>query len=213
MPTNSIVFCLMVAFIASIAIALAMPNASLAADSAGGVDTKATKSSRIENKKNQTIDGVSAIAALAIASFAVDRFANLGLFCLSFLPGFRGADQPNYDASKNRPRPKQIRIAYFLLATVAAVFIAAVGDMGILESLGFKRASIIDDNKLRHYFDMVITVLILTAGADRIQQLIQATSGGPLGTPPGSEKPIEVAGTLSLDEDSKRVLTKSNSKK
>ena len=158
--------------------------------------------------KNHTIDGVSAIAALVIASFAVDRFANLGLFCISFIPSFEDADRPDDRAHSDLPpRRKIIRFIYFLFALVAAITIAVFGDMGILESLGFKRAN---RTTAHHCFDLTLTVLILTAGAERISKLVQATSGGSIDEG-DQQRPVEIAGTLTLDPEVKEQLAQNES--
>lgn len=173
-------------------------------------------SAPIESPQNQTIDGVSAVAALIIAAFAVDRFATAFLFLVSRLPNFRrwfpepgspdaevritkltadtGGD-PIQTLAAIRLVETYHRAVYYFFAVIAAGLVATYGGMGILKVLGFK-----ETNPL---FDMAITMLILTAGADRVAAMLQQSGvGGVAGDDP---KPMEVQGTLVLDGQTFRI--------
>ena len=157
--------------------------------------------------KNVTIDGISAVAALVIAAFAVDRFATAFMFLLSILPSFRTAFPDSIDPSAggsalpsdgeqltkadSMTGEKINRAIYFLFAGAGALLVTFIGKIGILDVLGFKQA------EAHPFFDFGLTVLILTAGADRVAALMQL-SGSSLGN--GTEgKPIEITGTLTID--------------
>lgn len=167
---------------------------------------------------NVTIDGVSAIAALVIAAFAVDRFATAWLFVLSLIPAFRKwCPEPGSAAAQNAKHASESkqdlqesaangsaelrqlmgerrnRVVYFFFAAIGAGLVAWIGNIGILEVLGFKEAKA----DIHHGFDIAMTVLILTAGADRVQALMQL-SGASAGEPP-EPKPLEITGTLTID--------------
>ena len=133
----------------------------------------------------------------------------MGLFCISFIPALADADRPDNQAQTGLPpQRKLIRFIYFVLATAAALAIASFGDMGILESLGFKRAS---RTETHHFFDLGLTVIILTAGADRISQLIQATTGASVGPDQHSANhPVEISGTLTLDPETQKHVSGDN---
>lgn len=175
--------------------------------------------------KNKTIDGVSALAALVIAAFAVDRFATACMFVLSLIPAFRDSFPSPGDAvsaaSESHSEDKQEfgrrinRVAYFSFALLAAVFVVWVGQMGILEVLGFKEAAvgagsgaagIAQVGSNHHIFDMALTVLILTAGADRVAGLLQLSGASVGGS--AEAKPIEITGTLTIDGKSEELIAK-----
>jgi len=206
--------------------------------------------------QNMTIDGVSALAALVIAAFAVDRFANVYLFVLSFLPSFRrwcpepkryrsvsrfhkdleragtlkttlpagatelpassnSAAEPPVDQEvlrqqllaaaqetdenaelRQRLGEKRHRLVYYFFAAMGAGLIDWYGKIGILNSIGFKQTP--------PHFDMALTMLILTAGADRVAELLQLSSGGGGGK---EAAPVEITGTLMLDQAEFRANT------
>lgn len=172
-----------------------------------------------------TIDGISAVAALIIVSFAVDRFASAMQYLFSFLPNFDrefpAPDSPNgrrlADQLRQEPPPdadvetlraiakdaekavaRRHRVLYYFIAALGAGMAAKVGDMQILHVLGFKAGD--------ETFDMILTMLILTAGADRVAALLQLSTGaGPGG---GDAQPVEVQGTLTLDGREFRIEEK-----
>lgn len=184
-----------------------------------------------------TIDGVSAIAAVVIASFAVDRFATFGMFVLSLFPFVhKWLPDPRYSRQQTlRPRTltvpaavssrpeenpaavedcvqvpeyvtaeqaqladfklhlghRRYYIAYYLFAVAGATVLAKHGNMQLLNIVGFKDA--------KEYLEIPLTILILTAGADRIKALFN--SAGLIG---GSEQPapLEITGSLNIEAES-----------
>ena len=173
-----------------------------------------------QGSKNVTIDGISAIAALVIAAFAVDRFATALLFTLSLVPAFRkwfpetqpipeGGDTADAATSPAAQAPesqqwgeRRNRMVYFFFAAIGAGLVAWVGNIGILEVMGFKEATA----PSHHGFDIALTVLILTAGADRVSALMQLSgvSAGEAAEP----KPIEITGTLTIDGKTEGLLAR-----
>lgn len=79
---------------------------------------------------------------------------------------------------------------YYLFAGSAAYLVAKLGEMHILDVLGFKSTN--------EQFDMFMTMLILTAGADRVAALIKLS--GPGAADPPEARPLEVTGTLTLED-------------
>lgn len=186
-----------------------------------------------------TIDGVSAIAAIVIASFAVDRFATLCMFALSLFPQIhRWMPDPKYvrharhyskpvptiersvdktdeaaDAEPAEEIPagevpefvtaetaqlaafkegvgfKRYYIAYYIFAVAGAASLAVLGNLQILHIIGFKDAN--------QSLEFPLTILLLTAGADRIQALFASAGIG--GSEPADPKPLEVHGSLNLE--------------
>lgn len=194
-----------------------------------------------------TIDGVSAIAAVVIASFAVDRFATFGMFVLSLFPFVhKWLPDPKYlrqQALRFRTFPapaavsagsegtvsgvedtvrlpeyvmaeeaqladfklhlghRRYYIAYYLFAVAAATVLAKHGNMQLLNIVGFKDA--------KEYLEIPLTILILTAGADRIKALFN--SAGIIGEP-AQGPPLEITGSLNIEGDSDRRGEQSHGK-
>ncbi len=169
-----------------------------------------------------TIDGVSAVAALAIGAFAVDRFATAFQFLLSLLPTFRswapkrGSVQSQIQAARsvaersNSVDPLLIEAErdlldsrnlaiYYFFAVIGAILVATLGDMEILSAVGFKHGG----NDSHELFDTALTILILTGGADRIAALLQLSGATP--QKEAESKPLEVQGTLTLVGNELRV--------
>jgi hypothetical protein len=133
------------------------------------------------------IDGVSAIAAILIASFAIDRVTTGILAFVGWLRrrGGHGGASTVIDADHQR-------VTYFVIAGVlGAVVLGGFGDVRVLAALGFV--------SVNPYLDALITGLVLMVGADRASDLLQR-----LDVPgaPGMKKPtapIEVTGKLVLE--------------
>ena len=151
------------------------------------------------------LDGISAIAVLLIAAFAIDRLVNVILFLLDFLPAWREAFPAPMLLPEGAPRMQAERrgkFVYFVLAFVFSigVIIALSGvrtvdatgqtGSGILYALGFKQ----------HWIDVGLTMLILMGGAERISEALKNIDASKA----ISEKPapIEITGKLTLDEGS-----------
>ena len=138
------------------------------------------------------LDGISAIAVLLIAAFAIDRIVTAILFLLGFIPAW----------SRMFSDDKRNKLIYFVFAAVfsAGVVVALSGmrtvdatgqaGTGILYALGFKQ----------HWIDVVLTMLILMGGAERISEVLKNIDASKA----VSEKPapIEITGKLTLDEGS-----------
>lgn len=164
--------------------------------------------------KNLTIDGVSAVAALVITAFAVDRFATAFMSMLSLLPSFRelfpspgetpievgGPGDQSAQLLIRRNGERRHRAFYFLFAAVGAAIVVFIGKIGILDVLGFKQA------EAHPYFDFGLTALILTAGADRVAALLQLSGASVSGQDEG--KPIEITGSLTINGKNEDFVAK-----
>jgi hypothetical protein len=143
------------------------------------------------------LDGISAIAVLLIAAFAIDRIVTAILFLLGFIPAWNRTFSDSDDKGARRAK-----LIYFTFAAVcsAGVVVALSGmrtvdatgqaGTGILYALGFKQ----------HWIDVVLTMLILMGGAERISEVLKNIDASKV----VSEKPapIEITGKLTLDEGS-----------
>jgi hypothetical protein len=138
------------------------------------------------------LDGISAIAVLLLAAFAIDRIVTAILFLLGFIPAW----------SRVFSDEKRGKLIYFTFAAVfsAGVVVALSGmrtvdatgqaGTGILYALGFKQ----------HWIDVVLTMLILMGGAERISEVLKNIDASKAVS--DKPAPIEITGKLTLDEGS-----------
>lgn len=145
------------------------------------------------------IDGLTAIAVILIAAFAIDRIATGILFGLSYLgPWVRTFPDPLSvaDGNERRMAEKKQKLAYFVLAGIfAIVVLAGFGNLRIFTQLGFK---------MNAFLDVIVTGLIMVGGSDRIAAILKL-SGGPGADQPTS-RPIEITGKLVLEEGASRAV-------
>jgi hypothetical protein len=172
------------------------------------------------------LDGVSAIALVLIASFAIDRVVN-GLL---FLAGF------NKKWAHWFPEPKLIdetaprmaaerrqKLVYFILAGFfGMIVLAGLGHVRILTAMGLRPeqavvtssaanpvgaspspspgsvAKVQISQSLFSFLDIVFTGLLLMGGADSISRVLKLP--GVSGAENPSPRPIEITGKLTLEE-------------
>jgi len=143
------------------------------------------------------LDGVSAIAVVLIASFAVDRIVTGILFLLSYHKGWKGKF-PNpalqSDGERREIAAKNLKLAYFCMAAALAIpLIAGFGKIRMLAALGFPT---------NPYLDVIVTGLILIGGSDRIAEMLKMSAPGEAKSEP---KPITITGKLVLEESHSRT--------
>lgn len=143
------------------------------------------------------IDAVSAVAlSVVIASFAIDRIVRGFLFLLIF---FGSIHNPVLIADEQkRIRAEQVNaLLYTLLAAVLGlVVLAYFGKIRILQSLGFQG--------VKDWLDMLVTGLLLTGGAEQIGRILEIY--GDRGVEKPAPRPVEVRGTLTLEEETARKI-------
>ena len=149
------------------------------------------------------IDGVSAIAVVVIASFAIDRIVRGFLFLLSFWGRWANVFHDPDDPASTHAGRKTYRLMYFLLAGVLGLIaLGWYGKVRILTALGFQGVDPI--------LDTVITGLLLVGGAERTGALLKGVGAGGLASaaPSPPAQPIEITGTLVLDDSARKMETR-----
>ncbi|HSB10271.1 MAG TPA: hypothetical protein VLM38_12360 [Blastocatellia bacterium] len=130
------------------------------------------------------IDGVTAIALVFLASFAIDRIVTAILFLASFVG----------KGEREGARAERLRkLVYFVLAGILSVAVLVLGNIRILRTMGVP-----DANPL---LDALLTGLILMGGAEQLSGVLHAPSE------PATEheKPIQVTGSLTIEDTSGRL--------
>lgn len=153
--------------------------------------------------QNLTIDGVSALAVLVIASFAIDRVVTGLLFVLLFIGHWvRILPDPELIEDEELPKPgakvrrikaeRTQKLLYYVLAgLLGGVVLAWFGNVRIFEALGFKAINPI--------LDSVMTGLILIAGADRVAALLRLPGAGVAERP--EPRAVKITGELVLKDE------------
>ncbi len=145
------------------------------------------------------MDGVTAIAVIAIASFGIDRIVRGVLFCLRFLPPiakFLPETSTIEDPNLRVRAERRFQMSYYVLAGIlGGVVLAYYGGVRIFDALNFETNVILD---------CVMTGLILIAGADRMSVFLKM-AGGP-GAEDSEPRPIEITGRLILEGESTKKV-------
>jgi len=133
------------------------------------------------------IDGVSAIALILLASFAIDRVVTATLFLASYFgilpnPALAGGGRQQVSAENN------YKLAYFIMAGLLAIVAALVGNIRILNAMGVPQANDV--------IDILLTGIVLVGGADRIASVLKET--GVPGSEQPQSKPIEITGNITV---------------
>jgi len=139
------------------------------------------------------LDGITVIAIVLMASFAIDRIVTGALFLLSFSDRwtrrFPDPDAVSDPAERVRARNRQ-KLLYFCFAALLALpVLAGYGRVRILAALGFPTNAV---------FDVILTGLILVGGSDRVADILKLP--GARGGEKAEPKPITIQGTLVVEE-------------
>lgn len=145
------------------------------------------------------VGGVNVIILVFIVSFAIDRVVNGVLFALSFIGPWRrrfpeplAADDPAERAAANRKH----KLIYFALAALLAIGVLAYfGNIRLLQGLNVRVEPVLD---------IFVTGLILIAGSDFVGRLLDM-SGAYGGGRSATDRPIEITGTLTLQDGPDRA--------
>ncbi len=145
--------------------------------------------------QNVPLDGVTVLAVILIASFAIDRIVTGLLVALSFIPAWRKrfpeASTVSDPEEKVVAENKQ-KTVYFVLAAILGIGVLAWGgNIRLFTALHFPVNPILDS---------VITGLILVAGADKLSGVMNMMgSGGGGSQSQQASAPIEITGKLVLE--------------
>lgn len=144
------------------------------------------------------VDGINAIAVIAIASFAIDRVVSGLLFLLSFnkqwVIMFPDPELVTGTPEAIKRAQKKQKLLYFTVAGVLAIVVLSYfGNVRILHYLGFE---------LNPKLDILLTGLILMGASDRVSDLLKGMTGGGEGPKAVQQEshPVEIRGTLLLED-------------
>jgi hypothetical protein len=136
------------------------------------------------------LDGVTAIALILIASFAIDRIVTATMFLLSFV--VPSLDPASIESPGARARAEKLyKLVYVTTGAVLAVVVVAhYGGVRILSALGMAPDPLLDT---------VLTGVVLVGGSDRIAALLKL-AGAPDGERAAPPPPIQITGRLTLED-------------
>jgi hypothetical protein len=172
------------------------------------------------------LDGVSAIALVLIASFAIDRVVNGLMFLLGFNKKWaQWCPDPKLidEAAPRIAAERRQKLVYFILAGFfGMIVLAGLGHVRILTAMGLRPepavvtsvpatptgpspspspvagAKLGISQSLFSLLDIIFTGLLLMGGADSISRVLKLP--GIPGAESPSPRPIEITGKLTLEE-------------
>lgn len=139
------------------------------------------------------IDGVSAIAVILIASFAIDRVATGLLFLFSYFRWWSKIfpDPQKEVANKRTDIEKRHKLIYFVVSGILGIGVLGwYGKIRILSVSGFPDAD--------PWLDTIVTGLILVGGADRVATFLNMQ--GSLATQRSVDQPVQITGSLTIED-------------
>ena len=144
-----------------------------------------------------TLSGVSTIALILVLSFAIERVVS-GIRFLFAWTGWLDPESVS-NAEERRELERRSTALFFFLSVVASILAVRFFQLkGILQILGLRQAD-------PYGLDFGLTVLVLAAGADRLGDVFTTYGGGK--SESKSEAPLQVTGTLHLDEGTEARLS------
>ncbi len=152
------------------------------------------------------VGGINVIVLVFLVSFAIDRLVNALLFVLTFLRAWqrRFPDPRTVEDHAERARAENIqKLAYVVFSAFFAIpVLAYFGNIRILEGLNVPAEPVLD---------VLVTGLILVGSSDFIGRLLQLTGG--YGGETSTSRPVEITGTLVLEQSTGERADKSGDKK
>jgi hypothetical protein len=145
------------------------------------------------------LDGVSALALVLVASFAIDRLVS-GILFLTIWSGILTDPEEIAEAEERYKAKRKYKAIYYLLAGVLGIVVmASMGGIMLLTALLPADSSVTATSVFR-FLDVVVTGLALMGGAEKLSELLKIgkETGGLFGST--SESPVKVEGKLVLEE-------------
>lgn len=144
------------------------------------------------------VGGVNIIILVFIVSFAIDRIVHGVLFALSLIgPWRRRFPEPHTvgEFAERAAAERRQKLVYVVLAAILAIGVLAYfGNIRILQGL-----NVLVDPVL----DIFVTGLVLIGGSDFVGRLLEM-SGAYGGERSAAGRPIEITGTLTLQDNAER---------
>jgi hypothetical protein len=139
-------------------------------------------------------DGITVVAMLLLAAFAVDRLASATTFLV-----FRPTGEEETPTKKDR-REWNCKVVYFGVASVMALVILIASDkIRLLEAMGMLKEQVAGSDQ---WVDRGLTFLVLVGGAERISNLL----GSRISSSSGEEQPpLKIEGTVLVDPTSTKT--------
>jgi len=168
-----------------------------------------------------SLDVPSTITVLVVCSYAMDRVLRGLLFLLNLSPAWRKrfpnpatlpdpAKEPNALAAAEAREIQERanvrhKLAYFVPAFLAGMFLATFGHIRLLQFMGFQFHN---EEISGGLVDIIVTALVLMGGADQTSQILDRF-GAKVAVPrdQSERRPVELTGTLVLEGPAGSLLT------
>lgn len=147
------------------------------------------------------LDGVSALALVLVASFAIDRLVS-GILFLTTWSGVLTDPEQIVEVEEKYKAKRRYKAIYYLLAGVMGIVVmASLGGIMLLTAL-LPADSSVTATPVFRFLDIIVTGLALMGGAEKLSELLKIgkETGGAFASASISESPIKVEGKLFLEE-------------
>jgi len=147
------------------------------------------------------LDGVSALALVLVASFAIDRLVSGTLFLITWSGILTDPEQIAEGEEKYKAKRKYKVIYYLLAGVLGIVVMASLGGIMLLTAL-LPADSSVTGTSIFRFLDIVVTGLALMGGAEKLSELLKIgkETGGVFASASAGESPVKVEGKLFLEE-------------
>jgi hypothetical protein len=147
------------------------------------------------------LDGVSALALVLVASFAIDRLVS-GILFLTTWSGILTDPEQIAEGEEKYKAKRKYKVIYYLLAGVLGIVVmASLGGIMLLAALLPADSSVTGTSTFR-FLDIVVTGLALMGGAEKLSELLKIgkETGGVFASSSADESHVKVEGKLFLEE-------------
>ena len=147
------------------------------------------------------LDGVSALALVLVASFAIDRLVS-GILFLTTWSGVLTDPEQIVEVEEKYKAKRRYKAIYYLLAGVMGIVVmASLGGIMLLTAL-LPADSSVTATPVFRFLDIIVTGLALMGGAEKLSELLKIgkETGGVFSSSSTSESPVKVEGKLFLEE-------------
>src|SRR5258708_79778 len=151
-------------------------------------------------------DGVTLLAVLLIAAFAIERIAAGILFLLTL---FHVLPDPELteNAEKRATERRKLTLCHFLVSAAMVIFVLFyLGEYRFLDALGLGGGA--SSSHLPLWLDRVLLGVVLVGGSEQMSSFLKMVGAPTEGSQASGAQVVEVSGKLTVDDGSAKKETR-----
>ena len=151
-------------------------------------------------------DGVTFVAVLLIAAFAIERVAAGILFLLTV---FHVLSDPELieNAVQRATERRKSTLWHFLISTAMVIVVLfSIGEYRFLDALGLGGGA--GSSHLPLWLDRVLLGVVLVGGSEQMSSFLKMVGAPSAGSQASGAQAVEVSGKLTLDDGSAKKETR-----